>query len=57
VEEDTFGRTAGKKKFKLLRHYVFTFHDTTFQCIAEGLTSKVRTESFGEIAADLLLGD
>jgi len=66
VEEETFGRaqgtgegarTAGKKKRTLLRHYVFTFGAITFQCIAEGLTPKVRTESFGEIVADLLLGD
>jgi hypothetical protein len=66
VEEDVFGRaqgtgngvrTAGKKKRTLLRHYVFTFHDTTFQCIAEGLKPKVSTESYGDIVADLALGD
>jgi hypothetical protein len=57
VEEETFGRAAGKKQFKLLRHYVFTFRDTTFQCIAEGLKPKVSTEPLGDILADLVLGN
>jgi hypothetical protein len=62
VEEEVFGRVQGtsaatKRDFKLMRHYVFTFHDTTFQCIAEGLKPKVSNEPFGDILADLALGD
>ena len=25
------------ERFARLRHYVFTFHDSTFECVAEGL--------------------
>jgi len=58
VEEDTFGRAeVTDSKRKPLRHYVFAFGATTFQCIAEGLTPKLRTEPFGVIATDLRLGD
>lgn len=47
-------------KQKPVKHYVFTFNATTFQCIAEGLLIDVRSDPFGMIAADLArqgLGD
>ena len=47
----TRGRTAAKAK--PLRHFVFTFHDTTYQCIAEGLHAKLCFGNYGDIAAQL----
>jgi hypothetical protein len=36
------------------RHYVFTFHESTFECIAEGLTLTVIQEGTEGIHAELL---
>ena len=48
----TRGRTTTKAK--PLRHFVFTFHDTTYQCIAEGLQATLCFGNYGDIAAQLL---
>jgi len=48
TEEDLVRRTN-----KPLRHFVFTFGDTTYQCIAEGLRAKLYFGNFGDIAAEL----
>ena len=40
-------------KTRPLKHFVFTFFETTFQCCAEGLRSEIRTDPFGLIASDL----
>jgi hypothetical protein len=37
------------KTFAALRHYVFAFHDTTFECVARGFTIKTHRGSVGEV--------
>lgn len=37
-----------------LRHFVFAFHDTTFECIAKGLSVEVRRGSLREVAHQML---
>jgi hypothetical protein len=34
-------RLYNAKRFAQLKHYIFTFHDCTFECIAEGLTFRI----------------
>jgi len=51
------GRRPLNSSRRRLRHYVFTFGETTFQCVAEGLKTQIRTAPFGKIAADLEWGD
>jgi hypothetical protein len=48
------GWSSANQKSKPLRHFVFTFYDTTYQCIAEGLQAKLYFGPFGEIAAELM---
>lgn len=33
------------ERFKVLHHYVFTFHDSTFECVAEGYEIAQREQS------------
>ena len=35
------------------RHYVFTFHDSTFECIADGLSTSVTREPYAQVLASL----
>jgi hypothetical protein len=35
------------RHFQQLRHYIFAFHDSTFECVAEGLTVKMHRGSMG----------
>lgn len=46
--------TNTKQKTKPLKHFVFTFYDTTFQCIAENLRAKHYAGHFGDLAAELM---
>src|SRR5262245_2792426 len=58
VDEAVRYAAAGTNaKRQPLRHFVFTFNSTTFQCIAEGLRAKLSSAPFRFIAADLRLGD
>jgi hypothetical protein len=34
-------RLYNPKRFASLKHYIFTFHDCTFECIAEDMTFRV----------------
>lgn len=36
-------------RFAVLKHFVFTFHDGTFECIAEGFDSSVHAGSTSEV--------
>ena len=40
--------------FEKLKHYVFTFHDSTFECIARGYTIEVGSGSILKAASDKL---
>jgi hypothetical protein len=48
------GRSAPQPKRNPLRHFVFTFFDTNYQCIAEGLRTGLRMGRFDAIAAELM---
>ena len=37
-----------------LRHFVFAFHDTTFECVGKGLSVEVRRGSLREVAHQML---
>jgi hypothetical protein len=37
--------------FKSYRHFVLAFHDSTFECIAEGYTCEVTSGPLNEVAA------
>lgn len=54
---DIRGSSKATQKSKVntrpLKHFVFTFFETTFQCCAEGLKSEIRNDPFGLIVADL----
>lgn len=42
-------------RFDILRHFIFTFHDSTFECAAEDLTFTVLTDtSLSAATADML---
>jgi hypothetical protein len=36
-----------------LTHYIFAFHDETFECIAKGYQAEVRAKSMGDVLLDL----
>jgi hypothetical protein len=40
-------------RFKSLRHYVFTFHDSTFECIAEGHRISEHEKPIGELVLEM----
>ena len=40
-------------RYAKLSHFVFTFHDSTFECVAESLKAVIK--SWKEVAADLAL--
>ena len=40
-------------RFARLRHYVFTFHDSTFECVAEGLAVSRHDESRQRLLAEM----
>ena len=48
------GRSAPQPKRNPLRHFVFTFFDTNYQCIAEGLRPKLCFGSYGAVADELM---
>jgi len=48
------GRSAPQPKRNPLRHFVFTFFDTNYQCIVEGLRPALRMGPYSAIAAELL---
>jgi hypothetical protein len=37
--------------WRTLKHYVFWFHDTTFECVAESYTVEVFRETFSAMLA------
>ena len=41
------------ERFAELRHFIFAFHDTTFECIAQGFSSSVREGSVAGVLADV----
>jgi hypothetical protein len=43
-----------KKRYDDLKHYVFSFHDSTFECVAMGYTFEVRELSGNETVVELL---
>jgi hypothetical protein len=47
-------RSAPQPKRNPLRHFVFTFFDTNYQCIAEGLRPALRMGRYDAIVAELL---
>ena len=53
VKGPSKAKQRSKPKTRPLKHFVFTFFETTFQCVAEGLRSEIRTDPFGLIASDL----
>ncbi len=40
--------------YKSLQHFIFTFHDSTFECIAIGLKATLSEKPFKELAESLL---
>jgi hypothetical protein len=40
-----FPRTSDSK----MRHFIFTFHDSTFECVADGLRATLSTEPYEQI--------
>ena len=40
-------------RFARLRHYVFTFHDSTFECVAEGLKASEHDGPMGRALAEM----
>lgn len=40
-------------RYESLRHYVFTFHDSTFECIAEGHHISEHEKSMGELVTEM----
>ena len=40
------------KRFAELRHFIFAFHDTTFECIAHDFSASVREGSVAGVLAD-----
>jgi len=43
------------KRFEALAHYIFTFHDSTFECVAESFESTVEQVGLHEEDARTLL--
>ena len=41
------------ERFARLRHYVFTFHDSTFECVAEGLRISQHAESRARLLLEM----
>jgi hypothetical protein len=41
------------ERFVELRHFVFTFHDTTFECVAEDFSASVQEGSVARVLADV----
>lgn len=42
------------KKFKELKHYVITFHDSTFECVANGVTASIENIPSEQQASGML---
>jgi hypothetical protein len=42
------------RRFDRLRHFIFTFHDCTFECVAESVSIAARIPNSAENAHDLL---
>jgi hypothetical protein len=47
--------TTGDDYVKL--HYLFAFHDSTFECLADGMKLEVTSRTLAEIARDLVTTD
>ncbi len=40
-------------RYERLRHFIFTFHDSTFECVAEDLTASVRVAPLGAFISEM----
>lgn len=38
-------RRHDKKRYDSLNHYIFVFHDSTFECVAKGMSFQVKADS------------
>ena len=47
-------RYHDKKHFASLKHFIFVFHDSTFECIADGMTFEIKTGSLRRIVSGLV---
>lgn len=54
VKVDSVHPYHNKETFKEYRHYVLTFHDSTFECIAKKYEVEYTQQSFDEIAHTVL---
>jgi hypothetical protein len=46
-------REHDQERFEALRHFIFTFHDSTFECLAEDYHLSVHNESIANIMCSL----
>jgi hypothetical protein len=63
VEESSWIRALGRtnevhehhspERFRSLTHYIFTFHDSTFECAANALTVSLRRGSLGGVVTEM----
>ena len=42
-----------KKRFDALSHFIFVFHDSTFECVVEGISSEIKSGSVKSIVQEL----
>jgi hypothetical protein len=47
-------RHHDKKRFASLKHFIFVFHDSTFECVAEAVTFEIKTGSIRRITSELV---
>lgn len=45
-----------KKRFDAYKHFIFTFHDSTFECVAEGLEFNIKETSLKTTLKELAEG-
>jgi hypothetical protein len=45
-----------KEHFASYRHLIFSFHDTTFECVAEGFSVSIHTGSVADVLRNALKG-
>lgn len=43
-----------RKRFDSRSHFIFVFHDSTFECVADGMSFEVKTGSMKNIVKDLV---
>lgn len=46
-------RYHDKKRFDALSHFIFVFHDSTFECVAEGMSFEIKAGSVKSIVTEL----